>query len=153
MIVFHISQEPDIEVFEPRKTTGSDEPLVWAIDNEHLRNYLAPRDRPRVTYSAGSRTTVADRERFLGSSVAVMAIETGWVASANHRRPGVGRTEAWRRAACSAEPVGRGCSHCIHAGVLDYSLAECGTASLIHFAGRGSVPPKRTAERDNDGTR
>jgi hypothetical protein len=51
---------------------------VWAIDDAHLRNYLAPRDCPRVTYSAGPGTTVVDRERFLGSSTAVLAIETGW---------------------------------------------------------------------------
>jgi hypothetical protein len=78
MIVFHVREEPDIEVFEPRKAEAKDEPLVWAIDDEHLRNYLVPRDCPRVTYSVGPRTTVADRERFLGSSAAVVAIETVW---------------------------------------------------------------------------
>jgi hypothetical protein len=51
---------------------------VWAIDDEHLRNYLVPRDCPRVTYSVALGTTVTDRERFLGSSAAVVAIETGW---------------------------------------------------------------------------
>ena len=78
MIVFHVSEEPGIEVFEPRIAAASDERLVWAIDDEHVRNYLVPRNCPRVTYSAGPRTTAADRERFLGSSVAVLAIETGW---------------------------------------------------------------------------
>jgi uncharacterized protein DUF6886 len=78
MTVFHVSDEPAIEVFEPRKAAANDEGLVWAIDDEHLRNYLVPRDCPRVTYSVGPRTTVADRERFLGSSVAVLAVETGW---------------------------------------------------------------------------
>ena len=78
MIVFHVSEEPDIEAFEPRKGAVNDERLVWAIDDDHLRNYLVPRDCPRVTYSAGPRTTVADRERFLGSSAAVLAIETEW---------------------------------------------------------------------------
>jgi hypothetical protein len=78
MTVFHISEEPDIEVFEPRTATTTGERLVWAVDGEHLRNYLVPRDCPRVTYSAGRRTTISDRERFLGSSAAVLAIETGW---------------------------------------------------------------------------
>lgn len=78
MIVFHVSEEPDIEVFEPRKVTTSNASLVWAIDDEHLRNYLVPRDCPRVTYSAGSRTTVADRQQFLGTSPAILAIETRW---------------------------------------------------------------------------
>ena len=78
LIVFHVSEEPDIEAFEPRKGAVNDEPFVWAIDDDHLRNYLVPRDCPRVTYSAGPRTTVTDRERFLGSSAAVLAIETEW---------------------------------------------------------------------------
>jgi uncharacterized protein DUF6886 len=78
MNVFHVSEEPDIEVFEPRKAATNDEQVVWAIDEDHLRNYLVPRDCPRVTYSAGTGTTVADRERFLGSSAAVLAIETAW---------------------------------------------------------------------------
>lgn len=78
MNVYHVSEEPAIGVFEPRRADTSGESLVWAIDDEHLRNYLAPRDCPRVTFSAGSGTTVADRERFLGSSSAVVAVESGW---------------------------------------------------------------------------
>jgi hypothetical protein len=78
MLLFHVSEEPGIEVFNPRRATPGDEPLVWAIDAEHLRNYLAPRECPRVTYAAGPRTTAADRERFLGQSVGVLAIETAW---------------------------------------------------------------------------
>src|SRR5262249_37418360 len=34
---------------------------------------------PRVTFYAGRRTTMADRERFLGSSTAVVAVESGWL--------------------------------------------------------------------------
>jgi hypothetical protein len=60
MIVFHVSEEPDIEVFEPRKAATRGERVVWAIDGDHLRNDLAPRDCPRVTYSVGPGTTVAD---------------------------------------------------------------------------------------------
>ena len=78
MIVFHVSENPQIEVFEPRKVDATGESLVWAIDDEHLRNYLVPRDCPRVTFYAGPGTTVADRERFLGGSPAVVAIETEW---------------------------------------------------------------------------
>ena len=77
MTVYHVSEESDIDVFEPRQD-ASGESLVWAIDDEHLRNYLAPRDCPRVTFYAGPATTVADRERFLGSSPAVVAVEAGW---------------------------------------------------------------------------
>src|SRR5262245_30892308 len=78
MNVYHVSEDPAIGVFEPRRVDTSGESLVWAIDEEHLRNYLTPRECPRVTCSAGPRTTVADRERFLGSSTAVVAIESGW---------------------------------------------------------------------------
>ena len=53
-------------------------PVVWAIDADRLRNYLVPRDCPRVTYYAGSETTDGDVRRFLGSSTAVVAIEREW---------------------------------------------------------------------------
>jgi hypothetical protein len=51
---------------------------VWAVDADRLRNYLLPRDCPRVTYYAGPASTPADVERFLGSSPAVVAVEGGW---------------------------------------------------------------------------
>ena len=76
--VFHVSEEPDIDVFEPRKVDATGESFVWAIDDERLRNYLVPRDCPRVTFYAGPHTTAADRERFLGASPAVVAIEAAW---------------------------------------------------------------------------
>lgn len=76
--VFHVSEVGDIGVFEPRRVGPNDESLVWAIDDERLRNYLVPRECPRVTFYAGPRTTMADRQRFLISSAAVVAIETGW---------------------------------------------------------------------------
>jgi hypothetical protein len=78
IIVFHVSEEPDIVVFEPRKIEPTGDPLVWAIDGDHLRNYLVPRECPRVTFYAGRRTSRADRERFLGASRAVVAIEADW---------------------------------------------------------------------------
>ena len=54
------------------------EPVVWAIDADRLRNYLLPRECPRVTFYAGRETTNADVQRFLGSSTAVVAIEPAW---------------------------------------------------------------------------
>ena len=76
--MFHVSEEAGIERFEPRPSKYTAGPVVWAIDADHLRNYLVPRDCPRVTYAAGRTTTAADVERFLGSSPAVVAIESGW---------------------------------------------------------------------------
>ena len=98
-MVFHVSEERDIERFEPRtgstfvrrgpsgrlildtarKSVADAISVVWAIDGERLRNYLLPRDCPRVTYYAGPNTTAADRDRFLGSSAAVVAIERRWL--------------------------------------------------------------------------
>jgi hypothetical protein len=78
-MLFHVSEEPGIERFEPRPSPSSDTPVVWAIDEERLRNYLFPRECPRVTYYAGRQTTAGDVERFLGSSTAVVAVEGGWL--------------------------------------------------------------------------
>jgi hypothetical protein len=78
-VLFHVSEESGIERFEPRPSPYADGPVVWAIDAERLRNYLLPRDCPRVTYYAGPETTAADVERFLGSSAAVVAVESAWL--------------------------------------------------------------------------
>ena len=78
-MLFHISEESGIGRFEPRPSEYVDGLVVWAIDTDHLRNYLVPRDCPRVTYYAGRETTPADVQRFLGSSLAVVAVEGGWL--------------------------------------------------------------------------
>ena len=78
-MLFHVTEERGIEQFEPRVSPDGRGPVVWAIDADHLRNYLVPRDCPRVTFYAGRETTDADVERFLGSSKAVVAIEREWL--------------------------------------------------------------------------
>jgi hypothetical protein len=78
-MLFHVSEEAGIERFEPRPSLNAPEPVVWAVDGDRLRNYLLPRDCPRVTYSAGPETTAADVERFLGVSPAVIAVEGAWL--------------------------------------------------------------------------
>src|SRR5918995_828962 len=77
-MLFHVSEQAGIEVFEPRWSEIAGGSVVWAIDADHLRNYLVPRDCPRVTYYAGRETTAADVERFLGSGPSVVAVESGW---------------------------------------------------------------------------
>ena len=77
-MLFHVSEESGIKRFEPRPSEYTDIPVVWAISQERLQNYLLPRDCPRVTYYAGPNTTAADIERFLGSSSSVIAIESAW---------------------------------------------------------------------------
>ncbi len=78
-MLFHISEESGIERFGPRPSDYTTESVVWAINAERLHNYLVPRDCPRVTYYAGRATTAADVARFLGSSPAVIAVESGWL--------------------------------------------------------------------------
>jgi len=83
--LFHVSEEADIRVFEPRLPTRKDlDPdvgLVWAIDEARLPNFLTPRDCPRVAYHAGPQTTEEDRTKFFTSSAGiahVVVIEGKW---------------------------------------------------------------------------
>ena len=78
-MLFHMSEEPDIARFEPRASEYATGLVVWAIDERRLCTYLVPRECPRVTYYAGADTTATDVDRFLGSSPAVVAIESGWL--------------------------------------------------------------------------
>jgi len=78
-MLFHISEMAGIQEFEPRPSEYAVESVVWAIDADRLRNYLLPRDCPRVTYYAGPQTSAPDREWLLGSSAAVVAIERDWL--------------------------------------------------------------------------
>src|SRR5262245_7545853 len=98
-MLFHISEEAGIERFEPRPSKYTDEPVVWALDADRLRNYLVPRDCPRVTYYASRTTTAANVERFLGSSPAVVAVESGCgpagcIATTCRRKPSPASTSA-----------------------------------------------------------
>jgi hypothetical protein len=77
--LFHISDDPNVRRFAPRSSAYTGDPVVWAVDEERLRNYLLPRDCPRVTFYAGPNTSVSDVQRFLGSSRSVVAFETGWI--------------------------------------------------------------------------
>lgn len=79
-VLYHVSEEAGIGRFEPRASVSAAEPVVWAVDAGRLRNYLVPRDCPRVTFYAGPETSPADAARFLGASPAVVALESGWLA-------------------------------------------------------------------------
>lgn len=84
MRLFHVSEESDIQVFEPRLPTRMDLDqtvgLVWAIDEARLPNFLTPRDCPRVAYHIGSQTTDCDKKRFFSSSSVshVIVVEDQW---------------------------------------------------------------------------
>ena len=79
-MLFHVSEEAGIERFEPRRLETFPEPVVWAIDRDHLRNYLLPRHCPRVTYCGTPSSTKEDVARYVGASAAVVAIESEWLA-------------------------------------------------------------------------
>ena len=74
-MLYHVSENPNISIFEPRLGPSCDHPVVWAIDEGHLRNYLLPRDCPRVTFFAGPQTKSEDQIRFFNGSDVVVAVE------------------------------------------------------------------------------
>lgn len=97
--LWHVSEEPDLTVFEPRPATriglekrpdgaivptptgDTDELLVWAVDTRHLPLYWFPRDCPRGCFWARPETSDADVARSLGGDRMrrVHAIETSWL--------------------------------------------------------------------------
>ncbi len=84
MRLFHFSEEPDIEVFEPRLMAARPEitaPLVWGIEEAHQAMYLFPRDCPRILYWPLPTTTPEDLERYWGGreGTAVACIEWDWL--------------------------------------------------------------------------
>ena len=55
--------------------------MVWAVDGDHLQNFMLPRDCPRVTYYALSTSAPEDVERLMAGTAAryVVAIESAWL--------------------------------------------------------------------------
>jgi hypothetical protein len=78
-MLYHVSEQSDIQRFDPRPANNVADPVVWAVNESRLRNYLLPRDCPRVTFFAGSKTSAEDADRFLLGSPAVIAIESAWL--------------------------------------------------------------------------
>jgi hypothetical protein len=84
MRLFHVSEESNIDIFNPRRPERDDLDksigLVWAIDEKHLPNFLTPRDCPRVTYHIGENTSEQDKEAYFSSSDIqhVVIIENAW---------------------------------------------------------------------------
>lgn len=88
MRLFHFSDDPGIEVFEPRPVrTPSDRgpgrawlngPLVWAIDELRQPMYLFPRDCPRILFWRTPLSTDADVRAIFGRSEARMVAYAEW---------------------------------------------------------------------------
>jgi hypothetical protein len=77
-VLYHLSESPDITVFNPRWDEAQSATIVWAIHEQRLHNYLLPRECPRIGYCASENTTQADIAQFLGASRAVVAVESRW---------------------------------------------------------------------------
>lgn len=81
--LFHVSEEAGIELFAPRPPPSPDAGVVgdcvFAVDEEHLVNFLLPRDCPRITFRAGPQTTADDAARFLAGAEKVVAFEAAWL--------------------------------------------------------------------------
>ena len=83
MRLFHVSEEANIELFIPRIPVREDmdksKGLVWSLTEEHLAQFLTPRECPRVTYRILKAATQADIDKFFSSSSRYcVAIEHGW---------------------------------------------------------------------------
>jgi hypothetical protein len=82
--LFHISDKSGIKRFEPRpapsESANQEGEMVWAVDYEHLHNYLLPRDCPRVTFFALEESDPQDNKRLMAetSFKHVVAIESVW---------------------------------------------------------------------------
>ncbi len=85
MRLFHVSEEDNIEIFNPRIPDRNDLDksigLVWAINEQCLPNFLTPRNCPRVTYHIGKGTSEKDINRYISSSTIshVVIIEHAWL--------------------------------------------------------------------------
>jgi hypothetical protein len=80
--LLHVSEDPAIGAFHPRPSSVAPEagPIVWAIAESHLPNYLLPRDCPRVTFGVCESTSDADRHRFgVKDDHRVVVIESAWL--------------------------------------------------------------------------
>ena len=77
--LWHASEDAHIEIFRRHRarTAQVDEPLVWAIDDEHVPAYWFPRDCPRATFWITERTSAEDRAWIHGAA-RVHAIEWDW---------------------------------------------------------------------------
>lgn len=84
MRLFHVSEESNIEIFEPRIPYRVDidnsKGLVWAINEKCLPNFLTPRDCPRVAYHHNDMPINEDINKYFSSktSAHVVAIEHKW---------------------------------------------------------------------------
>jgi hypothetical protein len=88
MLLYHFSEEENIEYFEPRIINNQKEqiPLVWAIDEEHSINYYFPRECPRIIYYKDQDIMEKDDIKFFGNTVSkkIITLENNWIERINN---------------------------------------------------------------------
>lgn len=81
--LYHVSEEPGIEVFQPRPSPQQYDNIkknvVFAISDKMLHNYLLPRNCPRVTFYAKPGSSQSDIDTYLGTSKYVVTVEESWL--------------------------------------------------------------------------
>ena len=79
--LWHFSEDPSLDRFDPRAAGPGSPSLVWAVDTRHAPMFWFPRDCPRGCIWPARTTTEADREYFFGQSGAqrIHVIEAGWL--------------------------------------------------------------------------
>lgn len=90
MFLYHFSEESQITIFHPRKSKNHENlpPVVWAIDEEHLVNYLFPRDCPRVIFRRSDNMSKEDELLFFKGSIAetIITVENDWLDRILHTK-------------------------------------------------------------------
>jgi hypothetical protein len=79
--LWHFSENPLLDRFDPRAAAPGSPPLVWAVDTRHAPMFWFPRDCPRGCIWPRRTTTETDREYFFGQSGAqrIHVIEADWL--------------------------------------------------------------------------
>ena len=81
-MLYHISENPNIKEFIPRKSEIYKElpPVVWAMNKEHLLNYYFPRECPRIIYRYSDDVTKEDKIQFFSNTISktIIIAENRW---------------------------------------------------------------------------
>ncbi len=87
MRLYHISEDPDIRLFQPRPSpsyySGLIEKVVFAVSDDFLYNYLLPRDCPRVSFYINKESSQYDINKFIGNckAIAILYVPSEWKES------------------------------------------------------------------------
>ncbi|MEI7024913.1 DUF6886 family protein [Paenibacillus sp. y28] len=81
-MLFHFSENPDIEVFVPKQIQSRPgfPAVVWAIDEEQEFTYYFPRECPRIVCRRTRNTSEEHRELFFKNTDAdiIVTVENEW---------------------------------------------------------------------------